>query len=255
MAVRELSRRSAIWSLLLAGIVTLPFLAQSGVKMAASLVQIAETGTKGAAVQLNATDAYRLALLRMKGHLGVTRALLLQLRASGVEHHLGPPLQTIFRDTEAEPDRRRAPFTADILRKLEKAPAGGARRGLATVELAVTASNGSFAPTWALDAGSVLALAAALRREAVAEYTAAVTENEVVDLPGYQGGRRLVSEAEVLVRHASGLKGRPGHTALLDVVTLIRQAWPGIIPPPIVFDPPGVAGRLDETVAAMEELR
>ena len=254
MAVPELSRRFAIWSLLLAGIVTLPSFAQSGDKMAASLVQIAEAGTNGAAVQLNATDAYRLTLLKMKGQLSVARALL-QLRASGVEHHLGPPLQTIFRDTEAELDRRRAPFTADILRELENAPAGGARRGLATVELAVTAINGSFAQTGALDAGSVLALAEALLREAVAEYTVAVTENEVVDLPRYQSGRGLVTEAEALVRHASGLKGRPGHTALLDVVTLIRQAWPGIIPPPIVFDPLDVAGRLDEAVAAMEKLR
>ena len=42
---------------------------------------------------------------------------------------------------------------------------------------------------------------------------------------------------------------------MLDVVTLIRQAWPGVIPPPIVFDPPSVAKRLDEAVAAMEELR
>ena len=254
MAVPELSRRSALWSLLLAGIVTLPVFAQSGAKMAASLVQIAETGTKGAAVQLDSTDAYRLALLKMKGQLSVARALL-QLRASGVEYHLGRPLQSIFRDTESELDRRGAPFTADILQELENAPAGGAVRALATVELAVTAINGSFAQTGALDAESVLALAEALLREAVADYADAVTDNEVIDLPRYQSGRGLVTEAEALVRHASGLQGRPGHTELLDVVTLIRQAWPGIMPPPIVFDPLDVAGRLDEAIAAMEQLR
>ena len=64
-----------------------------------------------------------------------------------------------------------------------------------------------------------------------------------------------MTEAEALVRYASGLQGRPGHTALLDVVILIRQAWPGIVPPPIVFDPLDVAGRLDEAVEAMEQLR
>ena len=254
MAAPELSRRSALWSLLLASIVTLPVFAQSGAKMAASLVQIAETGIKDDAVLLNATDSYRLALLKMKGQLSVARALL-QLRASGADQHLGRPLQTIFQDTESELDRRGAPFTADILQELENAPAGGAERGLATVELAVTAINGSFAQTGALDPESVLALAEALLREAVANYAAAVADNEVVDLPRYQSGRGLVTEAEALVRHASGLKGKPGHSELLDVVTLIRQAWPGIIPPPIVFDPLDVAGRLDEAVAAMKELR
>ncbi|MFQ6023948.1 MAG: hypothetical protein ACE5NW_14610 [Acidiferrobacterales bacterium] len=80
-------------------------------------------------------------------------------------------------------------------------------------------------------------------------------DNEVVDVRQYQSGRGFVTEAEALVRYASGLKGRPGHTELLKVVTLIRQAWPGVIPSPIVFDPASVAGRLHEAVAAMDKLR
>jgi hypothetical protein len=261
VVVPEPSRRFVLRGLLLANAVALSLMARSGTNLAASAVQIgaadegsAETGSTGAGIKLDATDAYRLALLKMKGQLAVARALL-QIRAPGAEYHLGRPLQTVFRDAEAELERRGAPFTADIVAELQNAVQGDAVRALTTVELAVTAINGSFAQTGALDTESVLALAEALLRQAVANYAEAVTDNEVVDLRKYQSGRGFVTEAEALVRHSSRLKGRPGHTALLDVVTLIRQAWPGVIPPPIVFDPPSVAKRLDEAVAAMEELR
>ena len=250
MAPPNPSRRNALWSPLLAGTLALALGAQSLAARAGTVIQIAQ----GATAELEPTDAYRLALLKMKGQLGVARALL-QQRLPGADHHVGEPLENLFQDTEVELDRRSAPFTADILEELENAAARDAARALATVELAVTAIDGSFAQTGAIDSASVLALGEALLREAVTSYSDAVIDNEVIDLPKYQSGRGLVTQAEALIRHASGIKGRPDHEELLAVVVLIRQAWPGIIPPPIVFDPLDVAGRLDEAIAVMQRLR
>ncbi len=261
MIFPESPRRLALWSLLFVNVITFPAYAQLGAKPTASAIQIAQANTEStgaggtrAAMQLNADDAYRLALLKMKGHLSAARALL-QLRAQGADHHLGQPLQNIFRDAKSELGRRSAPFTADILRELKHAVARDPTMALTAIESAVTAINGSFAQTGAMDAEAVLTLAAALLREAVAKYAEAVTDNMVTNIAKYQSGRGFVTEAEALVRHSSGLKGRSGHTELLEVVTLIRQAWPGIVPPQIVFDPPSVAARLDEAMAAMAKLR
>lgn len=257
----DVFRQLALWSLLLVNVVAFPLHAQSDAKLVAPAVQIAAVEAEGGAsaepgvaTQLDPTDAYRLALLKMKGRLSVARALL-QLRAPGADYHLRQPLQDIFRPIQAELERRNAPFTADILVQLEHAAAGTPAMTLATIELAVLAVDGSFAQTGAMKARSVLAVSESLLREAVEMYAAAVLDNEVVDLRAYQSGRGFVTEAEALVRHSSGLKGRPGHEDLLRAVVLIRQAWPAVIPPSIVFDPPSVAGRLDEAVAAMEELR
>lgn len=228
--------------------------ADSAVRTAAAGSESPDAGGGGPAVQLDATDAYRLALVRMKSHLSVARALL-QMRSPGAGYYMQEPLQEVFRDTEAELERRSAPFTADFLQQLEAASAGDPVAALATIESAVVAIDGSFAQTGAMDAKSVLAVSEALLREAVARYADAVTDNEVVDLEKYQSGRGFVTEAEALVRYAGALKERPGHEELVKAVTLIRQAWPGVIPPPIVFDPASVAGRLDEAVAAMDKLR
>ena len=103
--------------------------------------------------------------------------------------------------------------------------------------------------------GIVVAFTPGLLNDAVADYAAAVTDYEVVDLQRYQSGRGLVTEAEALVRYHGGLRGRPGHEELVKSVVLIRQAWPGIIPPPIVFDPASVEARLGEAIALMENLR
>lgn len=256
------ARRLVLWSLLLTNAGALPLPAGADVGTAAPAVvqtlaagsESPEAGVVGAAVQLDATDDYRFALLRMKGHLSVARALL-QLRQPGAEHYVREPIQEIFQNAEAELERRNAPFTADFLEQLKAASAGDPVATLATIESAVFAIDGSFAQTGAMDAQSVLALSEALLREAVARYDDAVSDNEVVDLPKYQSGRGLVTEAEALVRYAGALKGQPGHEELLKSVTLIRQAWPGVIPPPIVFDPESVAGRLDQAVAAMDKLR
>ena len=216
-------------------------------------VQLA-AGSESLAGQLDTTDAYRLALLRMKAHLSVARALL-QIRAPGADYHLQQALQGIFETVKSELKKRGAPFTADVLDQVGHATMGDPVTALATIESAVTAVNGSFAQTGAMDRDSTLKLAGALLRAAVTNYSEAVQDNAVVDLRKYQSGRGFVTEAEALVRYSSQLKGRPGHDALLKAVVLIRQAWPGIIPPPIVFDPQSVTARLDEAEAAMNELR
>lgn len=233
-------------------------LALRGLMLAAVVAISCHPGPRAAlaatAPTLDITDAYRLALLEMKGQLSVARALL-QIRAPGAAQHLGAPLEALFHGAEAELERRSAPFTADILGELRNVSVQAPDRGLATIELAVTAINGSFAQTGSIDSESALNLAEALLRAAVERFAAAVENNEVVDLPNYQIGRGFITEAEALIRHASGLRGRPGHEELLEAVVLIRQAWPGIMPPPIVYDPPSVAEFLDRAVAAMEPLR
>lgn len=230
----------ALCGLLLATAVALPVHAQSAT-------------TTGAA-PLDATDAYRLAILKMKGQLSVARALV-QLRAPGADYHLQEPLQAIFRNAESEFEQRDAPFTASFLEQLANVSAGDPATTFATIASAANALDGSFAQTGAMDVTSALDIIASLLRAAVADYAVAVVNNEVVDLRRYQSGRGLVTEAEALVRYHGGLKRRPGHEELLKAVVLIRQAWPSIIPPPIVFDPPSVEVRLDEAVAAMEKLR
>jgi hypothetical protein len=232
--------RSALYGLLLV----------TAVAFSAPAQPVAATG----AAQLDATDAYRLAILKMKGQLSVARALM-QLRAPGADYHLQQPMQAIFRNAESEFEQRDAPFTADFLEQLANVSVDDPATTLATIASAANALDGSFAQTGAMDMSSALDITASLLRAAVADYAAAVTDNEVVDLRRYQSGRGLVTEAEALVRDHGGLRRRPGHEELVKAVVLIRQAWPGIIPPPIVFDPPSVAGRLDEAIAVMEKFR
>lgn len=247
-AGRGVARALAVSGLVLAAAVASPAAARSDAGRTAPAVQTA------AAERLGATDDYRLALLKMKGYLGVARALLRQ-RAPGAGYYLAGPVRDIFRTAEAELERRDAPFTADFLQELEHASADDPVTTLTTIESAVTAISGSLAQTGAMDAGSVLALSEALLRDAAARYAEAVRDNEVVDLRKYQAGRGFVIEAEALVRYSSRLKRKPGHEALLESMTLVGQAWPGVLPPPIVYDPPSVARRLDEAVAAMDRLR
>lgn len=228
---------------------------------ASPVIQLAEatpasvdTDYTRAAGRLDHTDSFRLALLKIKGELAVARALL-QIRAPGAAHHMGAPVRNIFQSIEPDLKDRNAPLTSDVLVQLERAPDTTPQAALATIDSAAAAIDGSFAQTGPMTPQSALALAEVLLREAVQHYADSVTDNEVVDLEGYRTGRGLVIQAEALVRHSSGVKGQPGHDALLAAVVLIRQAWPGIRPPPIVFDPGSVAGRLDEAVAAMDALR
>jgi len=240
-------------------VLAVPALAQTGSESGDEAEETA-AGTEAtgmtalAETDLDAVDDYRLALLRIKGHLGVARALL-QVDEPGTEYHMGESVQTIFGNAEDALAERSAPLTRDILSELENAAGLEANRALRASESAENAVNGSFAQTGAMDRESVLGLVEALLRGAVANYAEAVSNNEVADLRKYQTGRGLVIQAEALVRHSTALRGHPGQEELLKVVTLIRQAWPGIMPPPIVFDPARVAGRLDEAVAVMEEIR
>ncbi|MBS1269715.1 MAG: hypothetical protein MAG794_00666 [Gammaproteobacteria bacterium] len=210
-----------------------------------------ETGYTQAAGQLDPTDFYRLALLKIKGHLSVARALL-QVRAPGADYHLREPIRSIFKRVQPQLGDRNAPFTNDVLVQLERATETTPQAALVTIDSAAAAIDGSFAQTGPMTARSALSLSEVLLRKAVQRYADSVSNNEVVDLRGYQTGRGFVIQAEALVRHASGVRGQPGHDTLLLAVVLIRQAWPGIRPPPIVFDPQSIAGRLDEAVAAMD---
>jgi len=213
-----------------------------------------DTGAERAATELDSTDSYRLALLKIKGHLSVARALL-QVRASGAGYHLRRPVHELFQRIEPGLEDRDAPLTRDILMQLEGATDASAPAALAIIDSAAAAVDGSFAQAGPLRARSALALSEVLLREAVRQYAEAVSNNEVVDMRAYQTGRGFVVQAEALVRHTTGIKGKPDHDALLAAVVLIRQAWPGVRPPPIVFDPQSVAGRLHDAVAAMNALR
>lgn len=212
------------------------------------------TAVASSAAELDRTDAYRLALLKIKGHLGIARALL-QVRAPGADYHMGDPVRELFKSIEAELDDRNAPFSRDVLAQLEGAMVAAPQTALATIDSAAAAIDGSFAQTGPMAPQSALALSEILLREAVQHYADSVTDNEVVDVRGYRSGRGLVLQAEALVRHATGIQGQPGHEALLAAVVLIRQAWPGVQPPPIVFDPESVAARLEQALAALGDLR
>lgn len=246
---RGLIPRLAATGLICAGALAAPALGQTGADTAEGEAEAVTTE-----VALDEVDAYRLALLEIRGHLEVARALV-QLRAAGAGHHLSDALEPIYRRAEDALEERGAPLTRDTLAELANAADIDPERALVAIESAVNAVNGSFAQTGPVDLESVLGLVEALLRRAVGHYEAAVEDNEVTDLRRYQAGRGLVIQAEALVRHSSPLAGRDGQEALVQVVTLIRQAWPSVIPPPIVFDPAGVAGRLDEAVAAMDALR
>lgn len=241
--------RAVLAGLALAGVLASPALPQT-----ASETADAGTGSVATEVALSEVDAYRLALLRMRGHLSVARALI-RLGAEGAGHHMGAAFRETFQSVAPALEQRSAPVTGDTVSELENAAGLEETRALRAIESAVQAVNGSFAQTGAMDRDSVLGLVEALLRQAVASYAAAVSDNEVVGLRQYQTGRGLVTQAEALVRHSSALAGEPGQEELLDVVTLIRQAWPGIMPPPIVFDPASVARRLDEAVAVMQDMR
>lgn len=148
--------------------------------------QATDAASGSASEGLDPADAYRLELLKIKGHLGVARTLL-RLGDPGAGEHLGGSITGIFDGIALQLNDRSAPLSRDTLAQLEAA----------------------------------------------------------VD----------VVQAEALVRHSSGIKGSPGHDALIAAVVLVRQAWPGIRPPPIVFDPQSVADRLEEAVVAMDRLR
>lgn len=214
----------------------------------------ADEGAAAAEMELAEVDAYRLGLLKMRGHLSVARALV-QVGAEGADYHMGPALARLHEDIAPALAERGAPVSGGVLDELANAGGLEAHRALPAIESGVQAVNGSFAQTGAMDRGSVLGLVEALLRAAVANYAEAVSDNEVTDLRKYQTGRGFVIQAEALVRNASALADAPGQEELVKVVTLIRQAWPGIMPPPIVFDPEDVARRLDEAVAIMQGMR
>jgi len=227
---------------------------QGGTLAPAVNITVVPTAHAASTAQLGDVDTFRLQLLKLKGHLGVARALL-QLRKPGADYHLQQPFQEIFRTIEPELKARSAPLTEDVLTQLDRATEAPAQAALTMLDSAASAIDGSFARPGVLTPESALALSEALLRAAVDRYADSVENNEVVDLPAYQTGRGFVVQAEALVRHSTGLSDLPAHDALLASVVLIRQAWPSVIPPPIVFDPQSVSEKLDEAITAMDKLR
>jgi len=245
---RRLALAGAVAGAVAAAALATPALAQTGGAGAAQETPVA-TG-----VALDAPDRYRLALLKMRGQLSVARAVV-RLGEPAPKHYMATAPRRTFESIAAALAERSAPLTADILGELENAAGLEPNRALRAIESAVQAINGSFAQTGPMDRDSVLGLVEGLLRAAVARYAESVEDNEVVELRAYQTGRGLVTQAEALARHSTALAGVPEQEELLKLVTLIRQAWPGIMPPPIAFAPKDVAARLDEAVAVMDEMR
>jgi hypothetical protein len=237
----------ALPSLLLIVVIGLPVCTQAAGTESAS-------GDAQATVQLSTVDAYRLALLEMKAHLSVARTLL-QIGTPGAKYHLRQPIQEIFQRIQPQLESRNAPLTPEILAPLQHVTERAWQTAIPVLDSVDSAIDGSFAQAGALSLDSTLNLTEALLRKAVGLYAESVANNAVVDIHGYQSGRGLVLQAETLVRHSTRLRNKPGYDALLAHVVVIRQSWPGVTPPPIVFGPESVAERLKEIVAAMDKLR
>lgn len=259
----NMERRLALSGLLLIIAVAVPLPAGPGSCVGPSLaatvtgiaIPSAAADTQaGDAGSLDALNSYRLALLEMKGHLSVARELL-QTGSPGAEYHLREPIEKIFQRIEPELRNRGAPLTSDIVAPLKRVTETDADTALALLDSTASAIDGSYAQSGAVDPRSILALSEALLRKAVALYANSVKDNAVTDVPGYQTGRGFANQAEALVRHSTGLKRKPDYETLLANIVLIRQSWPGVEPPPIVFGPGSVAQRLDQTVATMGKLR
>lgn len=238
----------ALSSLLLIVVVGLPVCAQ------AAEAQGTSSQSTSSNTQLNAVDTYRLALLEMKAHLSVARTLL-QIGTPGAKYHLRQPVQEIFERIRPQLENRNAPLTPDILAPLEHVTETAWQTAIPVLDSVDSAIDGSFAQAGALSLDSTLDLSGALLRQAVDLYARSVENNAVVDVHGYQTGRGLVLQAEALVRHSTRLRKKPGYDALLARIVVIRQSWPGVTPPPIVFDPKSVSGRLNEIMATMKEMR
>ena len=263
MTCSNTQRRLALSGLLVIIAVAMPLPAGPGSCVGASLAatvtgiaipSAAADIQAGDAGSLNALNSYRLALLEMKGHLSVARELL-QTGSPGAEYHLREPIEKLFQRIEPELRNRGAPLTSDIVAPLQRVTETDPDMALALLDSATSAIDGSYAQSGATDAPSILALSEALLRQAVDLYANSVKDNAVTDVPGYQTGRAFANQAEALVRHSTGLRRKPEYEAALASIVLIRQSWPGVEPPPIVFGPGSVAQRLNETVAIMDEMR
>jgi len=204
---------------------------------------------------LDATDAYRLALLKMKAHLVTARALLRQ-RVGAPGSHVRAPLATLYDRIADEAGERGAMISPDILRQLDAAAGHESPLALTSaLETAFTAVDGSLAQSGRMSEDAMLALARALFRDAVEHYTAAVSaDHEVADVRRYQTGRGYVAVAEALLRRAAADGEAGEYDALTDAVAVLREAWPSVVPPTIVFAPERVRGFLEEVEAAVDAI-
>lgn len=223
-----------------------------------ALAAAALLGAGGPPCALAAHDsahAYRLALLKMKAHLGVARALLRQ-DAPGAREHLHGPVGEIFSAAAGELERRHAALGPDIVEQLERAAGSGS--GLAVenaMDTALTAVDGSLARAGPLPVAAALELAGALFREALEEYRRGVSSNTVVSPLRYRSGAGYVAVGAALTRRARSAASADAYERLRDAVALLREAWPAVVAPQIANDPDTVAQWLSKVESAIAALR
>lgn len=200
-------------------------------------------------------DAYRLSLLSIKAHLGTALELVRQGAEFG--HHLRTPVQRSFADIRAELEGRGAPFDASIVEQLSAASnARDPRVVQSAIETAATAVDASIARSGAMAPESVLALSRELLRAAAANYARAVTDHAVTDIQAYQTGYGLAAVAASLIRRAGGMGSAERYRRLRDAVSLMRAAWPAVLPPQIANDPATVRqwlANVEDAIAALAE--
>lgn len=204
---------------------------------------------------LGDTDSYRLSLLTIKAHLGTALELLRQRAEFG--YHLRTPVQRSFADIRAELERRGAPFDASIVDQLSAASnARDPRVVQAAIETAATAVDASIARSGTMGHESVLALSRELLRAAAGNYARAVTDHSVTDVQAYQTGYGLAAVAASLIRRAGGTGTAERYRRLQDAVSLMRAAWPAVLPPQIANAPATVSqwlANVEEAIATLAE--
>ena len=242
--------------LLLTGLAAAHGLLAAPPALAANPIQLdaaGETDNANAADarQLDDLDSYRLALLKMKAHLGIARDLLRQ-RVGSAGEYMHEPLKAILQAHSKAFRQWGALVDDSILAGLagaadtESVPAK-----INALETAQTAVEGSIARTGRMARTSSLKLARALYHAAVADYGQAVSGNSVVDAFGYRSGRGFVTVAESLLRRSGVFAGDGPLKELRQAALLLREAWPGATLPEIASAPSDVAQwltRLDTAI-------
>ena len=219
------------------------------------LAYVVAAAQAAAAGELDATDAYRVALLKMKAHLDVARALMRQ-GVPGAHYHLREPLREAYKELASELEQRNATLTRDIVEQLASAAEGGSDLLiLSALETASTAIENSLVRTGRMNTRSMLEISRALFRDAVEQYRQAVSEHTVVDTHKYQNGAGYVAVADAVTRRVRGSAGDSGtYQQLRKAVALLREAWPAVIAPAIANGPDTVAAWLADVESALDAL-
>ncbi|NIR31388.1 MAG: hypothetical protein GWN84_19170 [Gammaproteobacteria bacterium] len=215
----------------------------------------ARVARSGAGQVLDATDAYRVALLKMKAHLNVARALTRQ-GAPGANYHLRGPAQEIYKDLAGELERRGATLTGDIVQQLDRAAEEDSHLAIGSaLDTATTAVDNSLVRTGRMTRRSLIEVSRSLFRDAVEAYRKAVSDHAVVDTHKYQTGGGYVAVADALTRRVRrSTPASEAYERLRNAVALLREAWPAVVPPRIANGPDAVAAWLAGVESALDDL-